>query len=242
MKKFLTLSYGVVVYLIFFAVFTYTILFIGNLWVAPSLDTLGPVDITQALIIDLGLFALFALQHSIMARPGFKRAWTRFVPEPIERSTYVLAASVILAAIVYFWQPLGGVIWKIDNSIAVVALYVLFFAGWGILFLASFQINHFDLFGLRQVWLYFQGKPYTPLQFETPWLYRYCRHPLYLGLMIALWSAPTMTVAHLVFALGCTGYIMIGARFEEKDLEDSLPEYANYKKTVPMFLRLSSRS
>lgn len=235
-SKILTLGYGVIAYLLFFAVFNYTILFIGNIIVTPSLDTLGPVNLSQALMIDLGLLGAFALQHSVMARPAFKRWWTKIVPTAIERSTYVMASSLILAAIVYFWQPLGGIIWQIENSVAIAIVYGLFAIGWAILFLASFQINHFDLFGLRQVWLYFRGKAYTELPFKTPWLYRFCRHPLYVGLMIGLWAAPTMTVAHLVFALGCTGYIMIGARFEEHDLGNALPEYAQYKKKVPMFI------
>jgi protein-S-isoprenylcysteine O-methyltransferase Ste14 len=235
-SKFLTLSYGVIAYLVFFAVFNYTILFIGNILVTPSLDTVGPVNLPQALMIDLGLFAVFALQHSIMARPAFKNWWTKIIPVAAERSTYVLASSLILAAIVYFWQPLGGVIWQLENTAAIAVVYGVFAIGWAILFLASFQINHFDLFGLRQVWLYSRGKAYTELTFKTPWLYRYCRHPLYVGLMIGLWAAPTMTVAHLVFALGCTGYIMIGTRFEEHDLVNTLPEYGQYKESVPMFV------
>jgi protein-S-isoprenylcysteine O-methyltransferase Ste14 len=235
-KKILTLGYGVIAYLLFFAVFNYAILFIGNILVTPSLDTVGDGNLIQALLIDLGLLTAFALQHSIMARPAFKRAWTKVIPVAIERSTYVLASTLILAAIVYYWQPLGGVIWEITNPVTVGAVYALFAIGWAILFLASFQINHFDLFGLRQVWLYFTGKPYTPLSFKTPWLYRYMRHPLYVGLMIGLWAAPVMTVAHLVFALLCTGYIFIGVIFEEKDLDNALPEYKQYKKQVPMFV------
>ena len=235
-KKSLTLGYGVAVYTLFFAVFNYCILFIGNILVTPTLDTVRNVDLGQALLIDLGLLGLFAMQHSIMARPAFKRVWTRIIPEAIERSTYVLASTLILAAIIYFWQPLGGVIWQVNEPLAIGVIYTLFAFGWAILFLASFQLNHFDLFGLRQVWLYFRGKPYTHLPFKTPWLYRYTRHPLYVGLMIGLWAAPTMTVAHLVFALMCTGYVMVGARLEEKDLEDALPEYSQYKKDVPMFI------
>ena len=235
-KRTLTLVYGVAVYALFFGVFSYTILFIGNILVSPSLDSPGNVPTGRALLIDIGLLTAFALQHSIMARPAFKRAWTRIVPEAAERSTYVLASTLLLGAIVIFWQPLGGVLWHITNPLAVGILYALFAVGWGILFLASFQINHFDLFGLRQVWLHFRGRPYTPLAFKTPWLYRHMRHPLYVGLMIGLWAAPTMSVAHLVFALLCTGYILVGTRFEEKDLEDALPEYSSYKQDVPMFM------
>ena len=235
-KKIFALSYGVTVYALFIAVFTYAILYIGNILVTPSLDSFGDSNVIHALVIDLGLLTVFALQHSVMARPAFKRLWTKIVPKPVERSTYVLASTIILAAIVFYWQPLGGVIWEVTNPVAVGALYTLFAIGWTILFLASFQINHFDLFGLRQVWLYFSGKPYTHLLFKTPWLYRYMRHPLYVGLMIGLWAAPTMTVAHLVFALLCTGYIFVGAILEEGDLEKALPEYKQYKTQVPMFM------
>jgi len=236
LKRTLILAYGLLAYLLFFGVFNYTILFIGNIIVSPSLDAMGDSDLGRSLLIDIGLLTAFALQHSIMARPAFKRAWTRLVPEPMERSTYVLASTLLLACIVGFWQPLGGVLWQVTDPLAVGILYGLFALGWGILFLASFQINHFDLFGLRQVWLYFRGRRYTHLEFKTPWLYRYMRHPLYVGLVIGLWAAPTMTVAHLVFALLCTAYVLVGARLEEKDLENALPEYAQYKKQVPMFI------
>jgi len=236
LKRTLILAYGLLAYLLFFGVFNYTILFIGNIIVSPSLDAMGDSDLARSLLIDIGLLTAFALQHSIMARPAFKRAWTRLIPEPMERSTYVLASTLLLACIVGFWQPLGGVLWQVTDPLAVGILYGLFALGWGILFLASFQINHFDLFGLRQVWLYFRGRPYTHLEFKTPWLYRYMRHPLYVGLMIGLWAAPTMTVAHLVFALLCTAYVLVGARLEEKDLGNALPEYEQYKKQVPMVI------
>lgn len=235
-KKTLTLAYGTVAYLLFFAVFNYTLLFIGNIGVSPSLDSLAQTDLVTALLVDLGLLTAFALQHSIMARKGFKRLITRVIPEPIERSTYVLASSVILAALVYYWQPLGGVIWQVENPVAVTILYSLFALGAAMVFIATFLINHADLFGLRQVWLNFIGKRYTALKFSTPWLYRYMRHPLYTGLMIVLWAAPVMTVTHLVFAIACTGYILVGVRFEEKDLEEDLPEYKKYKQEVPMFV------
>jgi protein-S-isoprenylcysteine O-methyltransferase Ste14 len=236
LKRVFTLGYGILAYALFFGVFHYTILFIGNIIVSPSLDAVGHGDLGRALMIDIGLLTAFALQHSIMARPAFKRTWTKLIPEPAERSTYVLASTLLLGCIVYFWQPLGGVLWQVSDPLAVGLLYGLFAIGWAILFLASFQINHFDLFGLRQVWLYFRGRPYTPLAFKTPWLYRHMRHPLYVGLMIGLWATPTMTVAHLVFALLCTGYIFVGVRLEEKDLEAALPEYRQYKQDVPMFM------
>ncbi len=236
LKRITILAYGILSYALFFGVFTYTILFIGNIGVNPSLDSPGNTNLLHALLIDVSLLGAFALQHSIMARPAFKRLWTRVIPEPMERSTFVLFASLLLGAIVSFWQPLGGVIWQVENPGVVMAIYALFAIGWAILFIASFLINHFDLFGLRQVWLYFRGKPYTQLKFGTPWFYRYVRHPLYVGMLIGLWAAPTMTVAHLVFALLCTGYIFIGASLEERDLEKALPEYRLYKKHVPMFM------
>lgn len=242
MKKTLTLGYGLICYLLFFAVFNYAILFIGNILVTPSLDAVGKGNLMQALIIDVVLLTIFALQHSIMARPAFKRWWTKIVPEAVERSTYVLASTAALAAILYYWQPLGGVIWEITNPTVVGLLYGLFAIGWGILFLASFQINHFDLFGLRHTWLYFKGNAYTHVPFKTPWLYRHMRHPLYVGMMIGLWAAPTMTVSHLVFALLCTGYIFVGVRLEEKDLVNALPEYSQYQKDVPMFVPAISKT
>ncbi|MDH5326244.1 MAG: DUF1295 domain-containing protein [Gammaproteobacteria bacterium] len=242
LKKSLTLLYGVFAYLAFLLVFTYAILFIGNLWVTPSLDTVAQTDTIHALLVDLGLLGAFALQHSIMARPGFKRLWTKIVPEPMERSTYVLASTVLLAAIVYFWEPLGGAIWHVTHPVAVTAIYAAFTMGWAILFAATIQINHFDLFGLRQVWLNFRNQPYTQVKFKTPFLYRHMRHPLYVGMMIGMWATPTMTIAHLVFAIMCTAYIFIGVRLEENDLKKVLPEYEQYKKDVPMFLpSLSSR-
>jgi len=236
LRKSLTLLYGAISYLLFFTVFLYAILFIGNIYVSPSLDWSGNANLIQALLIDISLLGAFALQHSIMARPAFKRILTKYIPEEIERSTYVLASSVLLGTIVHFWQPLGGVIWQITNPTAIALVYGLFTIGWIILFLATFQINHFDLFGLRQVWLYFRDKPYTQLSFKTPLFYRFVRHPLYVGLIIGLWAAPTMTVAHLVFAVLCTGYIFIGATLEERDLVKALPEYKLYKKHVPMFI------
>ncbi len=235
-KRISVLTYGVVSYALFFGVLSYAILFIGNIGVSPSLDSVRTGSLGTALLIDVGLLAAFALQHSIMARPGFKRLWTRIVPEPMERSTFVLVASLLLGASVYFWQPLGGVIWEVENTAAIIAIYTVFMTGWAMVLTASFLINHFDLFGLRQVWLYFRGQPYTPVKFGTPWLYRHVRHPLYVGFLLGLWAAPTMTVSHLVFSLLATGYIFIGALLEERDLANELPEYKQYKKEVPMFV------
>ncbi len=235
-NRILVLSYGVISYLLFFVVFNYTILFIGNIIVSPSLDSAGNSNLIEALVINIGMLTAFALQHSIMARPAVKQLLTRVIPTHLERSTYVLASTMILGCIVCFWQPLGGIIWQITDPVGIAAIYTVFATGWAILFIATFQINHFDLFGLRQVWLNFRNKPYTHLPFSTPLLYRYVRHPLYVGMMLGLWAAPTMTVAHLLFAILSTGYIFVGVRFEEKDLAKALPEYKDYQSQVPMFI------
>ena len=235
-KKVISMSYSIVSYALFLSVFTYTILFVGNIWVTPSLDTVADVNLVKALLLDLGLLTAFALQHSIMARPGFKRLWTKVVPAHLERSTYVLFSTVLLGALVHYWQPLGGVIWQITDPFASAVIHVVFVLGWAIMLLSTFQLNHFDLFGLRQAWLYAQGKPYTQLPFKKPILYRYMRHPLYVGMMIGLWAAPTMTVAHLFFALMSTGYIIVGSMLEERDLERALPEYSQYRREVSRFI------
>ena len=235
--------YGLMSYALFVGVFGYTILFIGNIGVSRSLDTVADGDLATALLVDLGLLSLFAVQHSVMARLAFKRLWTRIIPPSAERSTYVLASSLALAALVWFWQPLGGIVWQVEDEFAVAVLYAVFVFGWALLFVSTFLINHFDLFGLRQVWMNLVGKRYEPLGFVTPSLYRHVRHPLYVGMLLGLWAAPTMTVAHLVFALLSTAYIAIGARLEERDLEAALPGYAQYRREVPMFIpRLGNRA
>jgi protein-S-isoprenylcysteine O-methyltransferase Ste14 len=235
--RILVLTYGVVCYAVFFATFLYAIGFVGNVLVPTSLDA-GPVgNVGIALLVDLALLAAFALQHSVMARPGFKRAWTRIVPEPIERSTYVLASSVALIALFAFWRPMGGVVWTVEHPVGRAVLHAIFVAGWLTVLGSTFLINHFDLFGLRQVWLYFRGRPYTQLPFGTPGPYRWVRHPLYVGWLLAFWATPTMTVAHLVFALMTTAYIFVAIRFEERDLADAHGEtYRRYRAEVPMIV------
>jgi protein-S-isoprenylcysteine O-methyltransferase Ste14 len=171
-----------------------------------------------------------------MARPAFKRWWTRIVPAAAERSTYVLFSSLALIALFWFWQPMGGVIWDISASAGIDTMYVIYAAGWALLLYATFLINHFDLFGLRQIWLQLVGKPITPLNFVTPWLYRQVRHPIYVGWLMIIWPTPTMTVAHLVFAVMSTAYILVGIQLEERDLIAAHPEYAEYKKRVPGLL------
>lgn len=234
-------AYGLVCYAVFFATFLYAIGFVGNLWVPKSMDGPPAAPFAQALLIDLALLALFAIQHSVMARPAFKRRWTRIVPPPAERSTYVLFSSLALLALFALWQPLGGVVWDVFSPAGRAVLYGLFALGWLLVLVSTFLINHFDLFGLRQVWLHLLGKPYRPLPFKTPGLYRYVRHPLYLGWLLAFWATPTMTVTHLLFAVATSTYILIAIRFEERDLSTVHAEYGEYRKRVPMLVPFTKR-
>lgn len=236
MSRLLVLLYGVLSYALFFATFCYAFGFVGNLFVPRSMDSAALVPLGQALLVNLGLLGLFAVQHSVMARPAFKRWWTRFVPGPAERSTYVLFSSLALIALFWLWQPMGGVVWSVADPVGRAVLLGLCVAGWLLVLVSTFLLNHFDLFGLRQVWLHFRGRPYTPIPFRTPAFYRVVRHPLYLGWLFAFWATPTMTVAHLVFAVMTTAYILVAIRFEERDLVEALPEYAEYRRRVPMIL------
>jgi protein-S-isoprenylcysteine O-methyltransferase Ste14 len=237
MNRILAFTYGVVAYAIFFATFLYAIGFIGNFAVPTTLDGPASAPFLQALLVNLGLLAAFALQHSVMARPAFKRWWTQFVPQPVERSTYVLFSSLALIAMFVFWQPMGGTIWNVTDPIGQGVLYALFGLGWAIVLVSTFLINHFDLFGLRQVWLHLRGREYTHLKFGTPWLYKYVRHPLYVGWFLAIWATPTMTVAHLLFAAGTAAYILIAIQLEERDLIGQHgADYVDYRKRVPMLI------
>ena len=229
-------AYGVVCYAAFFVTFLYAAGFIGNVIVPKSIDSLATIPFWQALSVNLGLLTVFALQHSVMARPAFKRWWTRYVPKVVERSTYVLFSSLALILLFALWQPMGGTVWRVDNKIGKAVLYGLFGFGWLLVLVTTVLINHFDLFGLRQVWLHLVGREYTALNFATPAAYRIVRHPLYLGFLVAFWATPTMTVAHVVFALATTAYILIAIRFEERDLVAEHPEYADYRRKVPMLI------
>jgi protein-S-isoprenylcysteine O-methyltransferase Ste14 len=236
-KRIAALVYGVVCYGAFFGTFLYAIGFVGNVVVSKSMDSGRDGPLAQALLVNLGLLALFAVQHSVMARPAFKRAWKRVIPEPIERSTYVLASSLALILLFWQWRPMGGVVWEVEAPFARLLLFAVCAAGWLTVLVSTFLINHFDLFGLRQTWLYFRGKRYTPIAFRTPGPYRWVRHPLYVGWLLAFWATPTMTAAHLVFALMTTGYILTAIQLEEQDLISAYGDtYRRYRQRVPMLL------
>jgi protein-S-isoprenylcysteine O-methyltransferase Ste14 len=236
-KRLAIFFYGVVSYAVFFATFLYAVGFIGNFAVPRTLDSASSGTFMMSLLVDLGLLGLFAIQHSVMARPAFKRWMTRVVPASAERSTYVLASSVALIVMFALWQPLGGVVWTATDPSLRGALWGFFAFGWLLVLVSTFLINHFDLFGLRQVWLQLIGRPYTDLAFRTPGPYAYVRHPLYVGWLFAFWATPTMTVSHLVFAIATTAYILIAIQFEERDLVAHLGEdYRAYRERVPMLI------
>jgi len=236
MSRIAAFVYGSTSYVIFLVTFLYAIGFVGNFAVPKTLDSPATDPWTTALAIDLGLLSLFAVQHSVMARRGFKRLLTRVVPPVVERSTYVLASSIALLLLFWQWRPLGGVVWDVENPVGQALLYGGFAFGWGLVLFTTFVINHFDLFGLRQVWRHLLGKPQTALRFVMPWLYRVVRHPLYVGWFFAFWSTPTMTATHLLFAVMTTAYILIAIQFEERDLIKEHPEYADYRRHVPMLV------
>lgn len=227
-------AFGVAAYLVGFGALLYTIGFIGGYGTPTQLDGPASAGLLPALAVNLALCLLFALQHSGMARPAFKRFWTRFVPREAERSIYLVATGLVLALLFWQWRPMGGVVWDVRNDAVHGVLHAAYFAGWAMVFLASFLINHFDLFGLRQVWLCLRGKPYTEIPFSTPMLYSAIRHPIYTGVLMASWAAPTMGVGRLVFALAMTAYIVKAYRWEERDLVAHLGDaYKNYQRRVP---------
>jgi methanethiol S-methyltransferase len=236
MMRILILAYGALSYVIFFLTFLYAIGFLGNVGVPKSLDSPPTDPWLVALMIDVALLSLFAVQHSVMARQGFKRLLTTVIPAAAERSTYVLASSLALILLFWQWRPLGGVVWAVEHEVGRAVLYGGFAFGWALVLFTTFVINHFDLFGLRQAWRAFRGQPQAALRFVTPVLYRMVRHPLYVGWLFAFWSAPTMTVTHLLFAVMTTGYILVAIQFEERDLMKAHPEYAEYRRRVPMLV------
>jgi len=236
MSRIAIFLYGVASYLVFFAVFLYGIGFIGGFLAPTLLDGVPHTSLSLAVAVDLGLLAAFALQHSGMARPAFKRWWTRVVPQEAERSTYVLFSSLMLAALFACWQPIGGVVWNLTGAArgGVIGLYLL---GWALLLYSTFLIDHFDLFGLKQVWRRLGNKTYRAPAFRTPALYKIVRHPLYVGWLVIFWSAPTMTVAHMLFALTTTAYILIAIRWEERDLIAAFGStYVDYRDRTPMLI------
>ncbi len=235
-NRIVAFTYGLGSYLVFFGTFLYALGFVGNLVVPKSLDSAATDGWPGALLVDVGLLTLFAVQHSVMARPAFKRLLTRIIPTTIERSTYVLASSLALLLLFWQWRPLGGVVWNVQNQVGRDLLWGGFAFGWMLVLVATFVINHFDLFGLGQVTRHLLGRPPDESRFVTPLLYRIVRHPLYVGWLFAFWSAPTMTVTHLFFALVTTSYILVAIRLEERDLMRVHHEYAEYRKQVPMLV------
>ena len=239
LKRLTFFAYGLAAYAIFLATFLYAIAFVGGFGVPARLDGDAQGPLGLALAIDAALLTIFAVQHSVMARRWFKEWWTQIVPWSIERSTFVLFASLALILLFWQWRPIGIQIWSVDNPFIRVVLWALFAAGWGTVLVVTFLINHFDLFGLRQVWLPLMGKPYTQIEFRTPMPYRYVRHPLYFGFLLAFWMTPTMTLAHLVFAVVTTAYIVVAIQFEERDLISEYGSaYEEYRRRVPMLLPL----
>ena len=242
MGRILAFVYGAVSYVVFFVTFLYAIGFVGNLVVPKSIDSGAAAPFGQALLIDALLLGLFAVQHSVMARPGFKRWWTRYVPEPVERSTYVLLASLALILLFWQWRPLTDAVWSVENTAGRYILWALFFVGWALVLLSTFLINHFDLFGLRQVYLYQRGREYTHLGFRTVFLYKVIRHPIMLGFIIAFWAAPRMTVGHLVFSVATTAYILIALQLEERDMTNIHGKaYEEYRQQVSMLVPLPKK-
>ncbi|MBW0015581.1 methanethiol S-methyltransferase [Mycobacterium sp.] len=237
MKRHLIVGYGAASYLLFLLAFLYLIGFVGDILVPRSVDHAIAAPIGQAVAVDVALVALFGAQHSVMARQGFKRWWTRFVPPSIERTTYVLFSSVVLVLLYWQWRTMPAVLWDVRLTGARMVVWALFWLGWAIVLASTFMINHFDLFGLRQVYLAWRGKPYTELGFRAAMFYRLVRHPLMLGFLIAFWAAPTMTAGHLLFSIAMTGYILIALRIEERSLVAAMgDQYRDYRRDVPMLI------
>lgn len=241
MKRYLTICYGTLSYLVFLVAFLYAVGFVGAILLPRNVNTGISAPWWQALLINPALLGLFGVQHSVMARPAFKRWWTRWVPTTIERSTYVLLASSVLLVLYWQWRCMPVHVWEVRQPAGRWAIWVLFWVGWATVLASTFMINHFDLFGLRQVYLAWRGNPYSDLGFRTHLLYRLVRHPIMLGFLVAFWAAPTMTAGHLLFSIGMTAYILIALRFEERDLTAQMGEqYREYRRRVPMLIPVPS--
>lgn len=242
MIRHLAVGYGAAAYLLFLAAFLYLVAFLGNFWVPRTVDHGLSAPTGQAVLVNVVLLGVFGVQHSVMARPAFKRWWTRFVPPVIERSTYVLLSSVVLVLLYWQWRTMPAVIWHVGLPAGRLVLWTLFWLGWAIALAATFMINHFDLFGLRQVYLAWHARPYTGIGFHVRFLYRLVRHPLMLGFVIAFWAVPTMTAGHLLFSIAMTGYILVATQLEERDLIAALGnQYRQYRRRVPMLFPIPHR-
>jgi protein-S-isoprenylcysteine O-methyltransferase Ste14 len=242
MKKFLILLYGVIAYVIFLGSFLYAVGFVMEIGVPKHINSPAIVPVQWPVLMNALLLGIFAIQHSVMARPAFKRGWVKIIPAALERSTFVLISSVLLIVMYYYWQPLGWTLWQAESDVVSAILLSISAVGWLIVLLSTFLINHFDLFGLRHVWLHFTGKPYTALHFKKRSFYKYIRHPLMFGFLVAFWAAPHMTAGHLIFALLTTGYILVALIFEERDLIKAHGEaYVSYKREVPRLIPFTKR-
>jgi protein-S-isoprenylcysteine O-methyltransferase Ste14 len=236
MQKMSAFIYGVICYAVFFISFLYAIGFVSNLVVPKGIDSGTETSVAESLTVNVVLLGLFAVQHTIMARPAFKKWWTKIIPKEIERSTFVLLASLLLLLLYWQWRPMTGVIWSVESTVGTMILMSVFWLGWLIVLSSTFMINHFDLFGLRQVMLPLMNKEYTNVGFKTTMFYKFVRHPIMLGFIIAFWATPHMTVGHLLFAGVTTIYIFMGLQFEEHDLKHAIPEYEEYRHEVPMLV------
>lgn len=233
-KRIAFFAYGLVCYAIGMGSLFYSMGWLGNFGVPRTIDSAPEIGLGTALLVNLGVLAVFVVQHSVMARPAFKRVWTRIIPASLERSTYVLFSGIAMGLMMLLWQPMGGTVWSVEDPAGRAALWTAYGLGWAVLVGSSFLLNHFDLFGLRQAWLQLRGREYTPLTFNTPFFYSVVRHPIYVGWITLMWATPTMTAAHLVFALASTAYILVAVRFEERDLvAEHGDHYTDYQDRVP---------